>query len=124
MTTVLIVDDEPDIRDLLRIVLERADFTVLDVGNGAEALELCKEKAPDILLTDLLMPRMSGADLLTALAEKGVACKVIVMSGGSLGSDPTAEMSKVTTMGVDDVIAKPFNPADVVSACQKVASEL
>ena len=123
MTTVLIVDDEPDIRELLRIVLERADFEVFDVSNGAEALELCRTRPPDILLTDLLMPKMNGSDLLNALSEADVHCKVIVMSGGSLGSDPTAEMSKVSTMGVCDVIVKPFNPADVVVACQKAVGD-
>lgn len=124
MTTVLIVDDEPDIRELLRIVLERAEFNVFDVGNGAEALEIFETNPPDILLTDLLMPRMSGADLLGALGDLGVQCKVIVMSGGSLGSDPTAEMSKVCQMGVFDVIVKPFNPTEVLEACQKAASSI
>ena len=71
MTTILIVDDEPDIRALLRFVLERVNFTVLEAGNGAEALALCVDHTPDLVLTDLLMPKISGAAMLQHMMDKG-----------------------------------------------------
>ena len=117
MTTILIVDDEPDIRALLRFVLERVNFTVLEAGNGAEALALCVDHTPDLVLTDLLMPKMSGAAMLQHMMDKGMTSKAIVMSGGSLGGDPNSEVSKARAIGVCGMIAKPFDPADVVKLC-------
>ena len=122
MTVVLIVDDEPDIRALLRIVLERAGYDVLEASNGADALTLCQDREPDLILTDLLMPQMSGTDFVKALLDGGITSKVIAMSGGSLGSDPSSEISKATALGVSGILVKPFNPADVLEICQDVVS--
>lgn len=123
MTTILIVDDEPDIRALLRIVLEREDFVVFEAGNGADALAVCRNECPDLVITDLLMPKMSGTDFLKALFSEGTSSKIIAMSGGSLGGDPTSEISKAQELGIDSVIVKPFDPAKVIQVCNSVLNE-
>lgn len=122
MPKILVVDDEPDIRALLRIVLERASFVVSEAGDGAEALAHCKQDIPDVILTDLLMPNMNGIELLEAVAGLGIDCKFVVMSGGNLGSDPTSEIDKISKMGVFGVVHKPFDPIEVLNACVRAAA--
>lgn len=118
MQSILVVDDEADIRALLRTVLERDGYSVSEAGNGADALAACNEALPDLILTDLLMPQMSGTDFLDALLQMKVNCKVIVMSGGGLGSDPNSEVARAKELGVDGFIAKPFDPIKVMQICR------
>ncbi|HEY3739096.1 MAG TPA: response regulator [Bryobacteraceae bacterium] len=81
-TTILIVEDEPGIRALMRKILQREDFSVLEAGSGAEALELLKQKGPaDLLITDVLMPGMTGRDLATTVQAADQYCGILYMSG-------------------------------------------
>jgi CheY-like chemotaxis protein len=78
---VLIVDDEPLVRGLLRDFLTTLGDEVATAASGAEALKVVSVFQPDVILTDMLMPGMSGADLLDALRQAGVTVPVILISG-------------------------------------------
>ena len=78
---ILIVDDEPDVRELLRDFLASVGDEVATAASGADALEVVPVFLPDVILTDLLMPGMSGADLFDALRGAGVTVPVILISG-------------------------------------------
>ncbi len=82
---VLVVDDEVEIRTLLSRRLQRAGYTVEEAGDGEEALVLVDKEAPDVVLTDMAMPRLDGLGLLKALRSKDPDLPVIVLTGyGSL----------------------------------------
>ncbi len=114
--TVLVVEDDRDIRDLLRRYLERADLGVLTTGSGAEALRLLATSDVDIVLLDLGLPDVDGTDVLLAARGSGVAVPVIVLSARSAVGDRIQGL----TLGADDYVTKPFSPAEVVLRVQAV----
>ena len=108
MATVLVVEDERDIRELLRRYLERADHAVLSAGTGAEALRLLYESAPDLVLLDLGLPDIDGLDVLSAATTIGVP--VIALTARSSVEDRIRGLER----GADDYVTKPFSPQEVV----------
>ena len=80
MRRVLVVDDEENLRLVLRTYLKREGYEVEVAATGEEALALVERFGPDVILTDVRMPRMGGLDLLATLKAKGIEATVIVMS--------------------------------------------
>jgi CheY-like chemotaxis protein len=78
---VLIVDDDPEVRELLRDFLTTVGDEVATAASGAEAVEVVPIFQPDVILTDMVMPGMSGTDVLDALRRDGVSVPVILISG-------------------------------------------
>src|SRR5262249_57483237 len=80
--TVLLVEDEDDVRELAREILEMAGYTVLEAGRGDEALRLCRDssKPIDLLLTDVVMPQMSGPELARRLLALRPPTRIVYMS--------------------------------------------
>jgi DNA-binding response OmpR family regulator len=113
--TVLVVEDERDIRDLLRRYLERAGFTVLTTGSGAEALGLLKREAADLLLLDLGLPDIEGTEIL-AEVRRGDRTPVVVLTARS----DVEDRIKGLELGADDYVTKPFSPREVVLRVQAV----
>ncbi len=115
MRRVLIVDDEENLRLVLRTLLERHGYIVETAATAERALELVESFGPDAVLTDVRMPRMSGLDLLATLRAKGHEATVIVMSAyGSV--DQALEALKA---GAYDYLQKPFKPDEVVLTLKK-----
>jgi DNA-binding response OmpR family regulator len=107
MATVLVVEDERDIRDMLRRFLERAGCSVLTAATGAEALRLLATGGPDLLLLDLGLPDVDGIDL---LREAIPAVPVVVLTARS----DTRDRIEGLRLGADDYVTKPFSPTEVV----------
>ena len=108
--TVLIVDDEPNIRGFLKMALEDEGFSVESAANGKEALDKVRRRPPDAVLLDLLMPVMDGWGFLAAhrtLAAQ-YRCPVLVMSA-------VGGRSMARELGAADVIAKPFDVDEVLT---------
>ncbi|MCZ6601988.1 MAG: response regulator [Planctomycetota bacterium] len=122
--SVLLVDDEADIRTLLReIVLEELDgetCSILEAKDGQEAIDLIREQAVDIIMTDMKMPRMDGLTLLKEAKKLLPDVEMIVMTGYS--EDYTRE--EALRLGARDYITKPFEVDEVrlilMKACLKV----
>lgn len=108
MAVVLVVEDERDIRDLLRRYLERADHAVLTAGTGAEGMRLVNEGAVDLLLLDLGLPDIDGLELLDAAT--GIGLPVIALTARSSVEDRIEGLQR----GADDYVTKPFSPQEVV----------
>ena len=110
---VLLVDDEPGIRHLCKTYLRHEGFQCSDAGNGEEALQLLGSQAFDLVLLDIDMPRLSGAETLSRLRQTLMSgyLKVIMMSGGVSPDD----MSAMLGLGADDYLAKPFTRLQLVS---------
>jgi len=112
---VLVVDDEENIRLVLRTLLKRHGYEVETAPGGEEAVGLVESFGPDVVITDVRMPRMGGMDLLGTLRAKGNDATVIVMSAyGNL--DQAIDAIKA---GAYDYIQKPFKPDEVVLALRK-----
>ncbi|MEV1289853.1 response regulator [Micromonospora sp. NPDC049679] len=113
MTTVLIAEDDEDIRDLVVFKLEQAGFTVIAAPDGTAALAAAQAQTPDLAVIDVSMPQLSGLDLCRLLrADPRTAGTLIIMlTARSQEGDVEAGFSA----GADDYIVKPFSPRELTS---------
>src|SRR5262245_51781485 len=113
--TVLVVDDEPGIVDSLQKVFERESLRVLTARGGSEALELLRKEAVSVVLTDLVMPGMSGLDLLKASRSVSPETETILMTAYGTVENAVEAMRQ----GAYDFVTKPLKRAHVVRAVTK-----
>jgi two-component system response regulator AdeR len=119
MTKVLIIEDEPDIADLYRIKFEAEGFKVTLAQNGKLGLELCQQIKPDIVLLDLMLPVMSGPQMLKKLraAAWGKDMPVIIISNlGQERSDIDLEKYKISAYMVKAL----YTPKEIVQEVRKI----
>ena len=118
MTTVLVADDDSDIRELVSFKLGQAGYEVLAVGDGAEALEAARAHRPDLAILDLMMPGLSGLDVCSQLRreEATAAVPVIMLTAKAQEQDVATGFAA----GADDYVVKPFSPRELVSRVQAV----
>ncbi len=116
--TVLLVEDQPGVRALLRQALEQSGYTVLEAENGSEALEVSKQHAGaiDLLLTDLVMPKMGGPEVATQLSRERPTIKVLYMTGYSRDAMARRKIAS----GTDHLLQKPFTPDVLVRTVRQV----
>lgn len=107
---ILIAEDDPDIRALLRLYLEGEGLRVLEASNGTQALELAREHTPDMAVLDIMMPGLNGFELTRAL-RKYSDLPILILSAKSEDNDKILGLN----LGADDYIAKPFNPVEIVA---------
>ena len=115
MPTVLVVEDERDIREVLRRYLERAGLSVLTTGTGAEAIMLLTSAPPDLVVLDLGLPDVDGTGVLREIQAAGHP-PVLVLTARSTVDDRIHGLQ----LGADDYVTKPFSPAEVVLRVQAV----
>lgn len=120
LKNVLVVDDEPAMRHMLQLVLERAGFGYGEAANGAAALDLLAHQSWDAVLCDIRMPEMDGLDFLRQSLARGLAVPVIMMS--AFGTIDTAV--ECLKLGAFDYISKPFKPDEVVVTLRKAEERL
>ncbi len=108
--TILIVDDEPRIRDFVRMNLELEHYAVLEANNGVEAVEQLREFLPDLVVLDVMMPEMDGFETLRAIREVSTV-PVIMLTVRQSEQDRIHGLD----LGADDYIAKPFSPGELLS---------
>ena len=113
--TILIVDDEPPIRRLLRTTLAAHEYRVVEAANGAEALSAMRHHRPDLVLLDLGLPDVDGLELIGRLRGLAHVPIVVLSSRG----DEAAKV-KALDSGADDYVTKPFNPVEVVARVKAV----
>ncbi len=111
MYTVLICDDDSDIRRALHIYLTGAGYTVLEASNGREALDTVDREEVHLVLLDIMMPEMDGVSALTLLRERNDNIPVILLTAKSEDSDKIMGLE----LGADDYVTKPFNAQEVIA---------
>ena len=109
--TVLIVEDEKNIVDILRFNLQREGFDTLEAYDGEAGLALAREKHPDLLLLDVMMPKMMGFDVCRALREEGDNVPVIILTAREEEEDKILGLE----IGADDYITKPFSRRELIA---------
>ena len=115
MAKVLIVEDDPHTRELVRVYLDREGHDVLTADNGNDGLRSAREEAPDIILLDLMLPGMDGRDVCQSL--RGESDVPIVMLTARVQEGDRLEGFD---LGADDYITKPFSPREVVARIRAV----
>ncbi len=113
MATILVIDDQEPIRSLLRVALEGAGHEVRDASNGRRGLELYRERATDLIITDILMPEMNGLELLLELTRTFLNVKVIAISGAPEGE---GVLNVATLLGARQTFQKPLDMEQLLSA--------
>lgn len=108
--TILIVDDEPRIRDFVRLDLEMEHYRVIEASNGIEALDQLRENLPDLVLLDVMMPEMDGFETLKAIREVSTV-PVIMLTVRQSEQDRIHGLD----LGADDYMAKPFSSRELLS---------
>ena len=108
-STILVAEDEPEILKFLAAYLEKQDFTVLAAEDGESALKIFEEASPDMVITDIRMPRING-DILCQRIREQSDIPIIVMTG----LIEESEKLRLLSLGADDYITKPFNITDLL----------
>jgi len=112
---ILVVDDDRKIVELMRLYLEKDGYRVLSAYDGLKALDLARQRRPDLILLDLLLPRMDGLDVCRILqAESGVP--IIMLTAKTTDEDKLVGLE----LGADDYVTKPFNPREVMARVRAV----
>ena len=118
LATVLICDDEPSLRELIRISL-KGSYRFAEADNGEESLELARRLRPDVMILDMMMPRLSGLEVLAELRQdealSGTAVIVLTAQPGT--------REEALREGADRVMVKPFEPEQITAAVEEVLAE-
>lgn len=123
MAKIIVVDDEEDIRNVLKQVLERAGYEVQVAESGKDGLELLKKGGADLVITDVIMPGMDGVSLTREIREKFRDTRILVISGGGnvapASYEPgaistTAFLSSAKNAGADQTMTKPFDRQELM----------
>jgi CheY-like chemotaxis protein len=115
---VLVCDDEPVLRMLVRATLDQGDYTVVEACDGDEALELTRAEHPDLILLDMMMPGRSGSDVLRELRSDPATAQtpVIMLTARAQASDREA----MDLAGADHYLTKPFSPVGLAALVEEV----
>ncbi|HTU96069.1 MAG TPA: response regulator [Solirubrobacteraceae bacterium] len=116
--TILVADDEEDVRELVSYRLTRSGYEVIDAQDGEEAFRLASENVPDLMVLDVMMPRLDGYEVTRRVrAEESLrSVPVILLTARSQETD----VSRGFEVGADDYLKKPFNPDELVARVRAV----
>lgn len=115
-TKLMIVDDEVDLLAELRPLMERSGFQVFSATNGEQALEIASREKPDLIILDVLMPKLDGRNVLRRLRESGNWTPVILLTKVNTATERVLSLQE----GADDYLNKPFDPLELVARVQAV----
>ncbi len=114
MAAILVADDGKGMRDMIRMVLERAGHQVVEAINGNEALAAVRRVALDLVVTDIIMPDCDGIEAITLIKREKPAIKILAISGG--GQAHAMDLLTLAPMaGADATLAKPFRTAALLN---------
>jgi CheY-like chemotaxis protein len=131
MPSVLVIDDESDVRDSIKRVLERAGFVVRAIDDAAIAIAELRRVPADLVITDMIMPIVSGVSLIEAIVQNFPAMRILAISGGGnfdVGrQEPgdmvtTAYLTAAKSAGAHLALAKPFDSGELLRAVESVMS--
>jgi DNA-binding response OmpR family regulator len=108
MAKILVIDDDPGVRDSVTRILQREGHYVLPAEDGLEGVRLARAHEPDLVITDLIMPDQDGIETIQLLRDEFPALPIVAMSGGG-SVEPTGPLADAELLGADGALAKPFS---------------
>jgi two-component system, OmpR family, response regulator CpxR len=115
MALAVVIDDDAQVRCLVAMMLKRAGYEVAQAKDGEEGIELCTSLDPEVIVTDIFMPRQDGIDVLREVKTRAKQPRVVAISGGS----PRLQLDFLNVaekIGADAVVQKPFTPSQLLQA--------
>ena len=113
--TILVVDDEAKLRDMIRLYLEQEGYRVVEAGHGREALYVARVEKPDLIILDLMMPEMGGYEFMRAFSKEA-EIPVIMLTAKVEDQDKILGLE----LGADDYVTKPFNVRELIARVRAV----
>jgi two-component system response regulator VicR len=116
---ILCIEDEPQMIDLIRLILETGGYQVVAAQGGEEGLEMMRSEQPDLILLDIMMPEMDGGDVYHRMQQEPALIQIPVI----VVTAKAAPIDKVLWMNVaqvDDYVTKPFGPDDLLTSVERV----
>ncbi len=113
---ILVVDDEPNIVQLVSMYLARENYTVITAGDGQKALDIVKTQKPDLVVLDVMLPSLDGLEVCRCLRAEGNAVPIIMVTARDDDIDKIIGLE----LGADDYLTKPFNPRELVARIRAV----
>lgn len=129
MASIIVIDDEEDIRIVLKEILERAGFDVKTASNSDDGLELLRNGGADLVITDIIMPGRDGVETVYDIKKEFPSTRVIVISGGGNVAPMDYEPSSIKTAaylasaaaaGADATLTKPFDRKEILDAVNEL----
>jgi DNA-binding response OmpR family regulator len=118
---ILVIDDDERMRRLIERTLSQGGYQVVVAADGETGMRLFRKEMPELVITDIIMPRQEGLGTLMMMRRERPEIKVIAVSGGGrVGSFDVLDAA--TNLGADDVIAKPFRPEELLDCVNRVAA--
>jgi CheY-like chemotaxis protein len=122
MATILVIDDDQEVRDFLVAVLERAGHEVTTAGNGRDGVAMFREHAVQVVITDIIMPEKDGIETILDLRREHPDLKVIAISGGGR-TTPENYLHSARLLGADRAMRKPFKNEEILRAIEELTAE-
>ena len=114
MTTILVIEDEHDVRENLQEILEMEDFNVLTAENGKIGLQMAIEQQPNLIICDVMMPELDGYGVITSLRQNPMTVNTPFIFLSAKATDE--DRQKGLRLGANEYLTKPFTPRDICNA--------
>jgi YesN/AraC family two-component response regulator len=122
MARILIIDDEPQIRSMLTLMLERDGYEVVEAPDGVEGIKIYRQNPVDLIITDLIMPNKDGIGMIIDLKKEFPDVKIIAMSGGGLNK-PDGYLKGAKKLGASCTLTKPIDREEMLQAVREILKD-
>lgn len=120
MAKILIIDDDPALRGTMRKILARAGHDITEAEDGDAGLRQVAAEAPDLVVTDLLMPEKEGIETIQELTERFPDIRILAVSGAGGSEDEEGPLMDAKLFGAHEVLPKPFSVQDLLDAVERL----
>jgi DNA-binding response OmpR family regulator len=115
---ILCIEDQPQMIELIKLILESKGYEVVGAGGGQEGLEKIRAEKPDLILLDLMMPEMDGSDVYHRMKQEAELCNIPVVIVTAKAA-PIDKVLWINVAKVDDYVTKPFGPGELVDSVER-----